>query len=653
MTKQKNISLILIYVSIVISIFLFGIFYAVKKPVQAVESNNSQDLSQRVKEYLKNDDLYYAYVKGDVQETQLIAFHEVGFNKTDHKILKYHFYLYVPKKHKLQDVQKDLEMRYFNNRIITLSGHIVEKNDSDRFYLIEMTCRHDFDGQHIIEKGVEKGYREYVLGYIPWRYEGVDYQPEHVDRIYTFKGYQKGLDESSKEGSTLKGSYKETKYLDLDVKSVCYSGGLVDYNSRFQIFSVYFGIPKHITDKYGYLAKIKASYYETKTAPVLISDNDKIVNEFQSSAKNKYKPRVSDVEGSRYLGRINYVSNMHPGGIFGEIERDFYTDIYDLDGNFKKYNANRAMGGEDWIVNYREESFKKFSYAIKRSSLKEYKISSEELKKMLPMNPKELAQSGQTAEDEKGKTRASGNYQEVFENGEPIKTTSLKEKTTAFQRFWHFGFNKPDVSTKVDFEIRIVKIEDDIFSSDAQEKYKIDEIYLSQVRADYIKNKAKLQDTYLLRYAVRKVTFDSIDNLELFKINKSPKQKGKYYKSREAKGNVDKVNVPMFLDFNIISLTFKNQTEETEILTKSSPINHIPDLIVPEDRSLKGRLGSFSGNITKILKILGMVLGLLMAVTVVGLVTKLVPKGNTKIKIDPGMDLSKNRNKIKERRKRK
>ena len=651
MTKQKKISLILIYVSIVISIFLFGIFFVAKKPVQAIEKNNSQDLSQRVKEYLKNDDLYYAYVKGEVKETQLIAFHEVGFNKTDYKILKYHFYLYVPKKHKLQDVQKDLEMRYFNNRIITLSGQIVEKNDSDRFYLVEMTCRHDFDGQHIIEKGVEKGYREYVLGYIPWRYEGVDYQPEHIDRKYTFKGYQKGLDESSKEKSTLIGKYEATKYLDLDVRSVCYSGGLVGYNSRFQLFSVYFGVPRYITDMYGYLEKVKASFYETMLEKILVTSNSQIVSELQEFAKNKYKPRTSGYDGAKFVAdKKKYKDPMQ----LGAQAMYYYSEsIFDLDNQFKKVRDNKDYTlFEDWRS--KDEAYKKYAYAIKRESPNEYKISSEQLKSMFPLNPKDMPQQSRTAEDEKGKARAVGSYQFEYQNGEPIKTQSLKEKTTAFQRFLHYGFTKPDISTKVDFEKRIVKVEEDINSSSADEIYKVDKDYLSELRAYYLKNKLESKDTYLLRYAVRKTTWDNLGALDLYKLQKL--KVGQKYIADKVINNSDSVysvNLPMFLDFNIISLTLKNKVGETEIYTKSSPINHIPDLIVPADTSLRGKLQSFWGELEKILKILGIVLGVLMAVTVVGLVTKLVPKGNTKIKIDSGMDLSKNRNYKKERRRKK
>lgn len=637
MTKQKKISLILIYVSIVISIFLFGIFYAVKKPVQAVEQNNSQDLSQRVKEYLKNDDLYYAYVKGEVKETQLIAFHEVGFNKADHKILKYHFYLYVPKKHKLQDVQKDLEMRYFNNRVITLSGQIVEKNDSDRFYLIEMTCRHDFDGQHIIEKGVEKGYREYVLGYIPWRYDGVDYQPENVDRKYIYKGYEKGLDESTKEKSTLTASYESTKYLDLNVKGVCYSGGLVNYNSRYQLYSVYFGISRNITDKYGYLKKIKAAYYETQLAPILVTKDELAYFEIKAMQDRKYTSRDDDLDGSEA-----YVA-------------DGYRYILDLNKKVADYLKNNKS--EKNVGNYLNQ----FSLIYQRESSREYKIYSDKIKGDFPLNPKDMPQEKETMPDENGNTKSVGHIVKEFDNEQSIKTEDhLDKKTSAFQRFFHYGLKSPDGSTKVDFENAIEKVTGDIVfgnKEDLSKKYKVDEYYLNDLKQAYLNNNLEGKDTYLLRYAVRKTTWES--NVKFLRVNLYEhkvfgKIKVDLVKADDPNFTIapymDIVRVPMFLDFNIISLTLKNKTGETEIYTKSSPINHIPDLIVPADTSLRGKLQSFWGELEKILKILGIVLGVLMAVTVIGLITKLVPKGNTKVKIDPGMDLSKNRNKIKQRR---
>ena len=639
MTKQKKISLILIYVSIVISIFLFGIFYAVKKPVQASEQNNSQDLSNRIKEYLKNDDLYYAYIKGEVKETQLIAFHEVGFNKSDHKILKYHFYLYVPKKHKLQEVQKDLEMRYFNNRVITLSGQIVEKNEVDRFYLVEMICRHDFDAQHIIEKGIEKGYREYVLGYIPWRYDGVDYQPENVDRKYIYKGYEKGLDESSKEKSTLTASYESTKYLDLGVHPACYTAkGLSDANARYQLHSVYFSIPRYIEDEYGYLKKIKASFYETRLAPVLFTESDLIYNDFKARQDNKYKA----IKGKN--GAVLYTSFVFQGIGYGVELRPTDGYAFDLDkqwdeltnkeGNFSISGVQKARINSKTKYNGYERNFS----LVKKGKIDwRYREYAEELIKEFGLNPKDMPQSETTAEDEHNKRTKVGHRVKEYINDEEIKTQSYGEKTNWFQRFKALGFMHPDVTSKVDVKETIKKVEDDILSSDAEEKYKVDSYYLEKLRKFYLKKKALLENTYLLRYAVRKIEYK--EDLRLFKtvsdydgrfeVHTNPK-----YGYGEGKATI--VNLPMFLDFNIISLTFKNQKGETEIYVKSSPINTVGDLIGPpkRDKFLGIDWGKNLKQLKRIFKIIGIVLAVLMLIVIASLIAKFVPKGDQHIKVD-------------------
>lgn len=618
----KSKKLINIIICLLIAIILSaGLRYIPQKVVKAEGAYDSTELSERIKKYINNDEVYTSYINGTVKETELIAFHEVGFNRKDSKRLKYHFYLYVPKSHTLSQIQKDIEMRVWNNKVTLLSGQIIERNDKDRFYLLEMDITSEDDRKHIIDVGIEKGYREYVFGYIPWRYEGKDYTPELIDRKYIYKGYEEGLDETSIGKSTLTATCEKTRYLNLDVRSVTYTGGLVDYNARFQLFSVYFSIPKHLTDTYGYLKKVEASFYETLLENVMITDDQDIYNDLKEYIDNGYKSVSEAPIGSKFLANAFEPTEYQTDVAFFDLgyAKEFYK---------KKYGTN---------YKYTDSQFRKFSMVYKRKFDNEYKISAEEIKKDLPKNLKEVPQMAQTAEDENGERKSSGFYQFEYENGEPIKTTTLGEKTTAFQRFWHFGFKKPDVSTKVDFDRRIVKVEDDIYDNNADEKYKVDKSYLEDLRKYYSDSKQNSKDTYLLRYAVRKVRWENFGELRRHELKKSIisdiREKGIQGKHSGGLSTNYGIKLPVFLDFNIISLTFFNKTGETKIYTISKHINHVPDMVVPIKPSVVPKIEKMPSKFSKIFKILGATVGVLLFVgAFVGVMSVIVNSRGTGIK---------------------
>ena len=633
MYKNKKV-FNLVFFALIALILSFGLWFSGQKTVQAEDANDSTELSERIKKYINNDEVYTSYVNGTVKETELIAFHEVGFNKKDPKRLKYHFYLYVPKSHTLSQAQKDIEMRVWDNKVTLMSGQIIERNDKDRFYLLEMGIKSADDRKHVIETGAEKGYREYVFGYIPWRYEGKDYTPELIDRKYIYKGYEEGLDETSIGGSTLTATSEKTRYLNLDVRSVTYTGGLVDYDSRYQLFSVYFSIPRHLTDTYGYLKKVEASFYETLLENVMITENQDIYNDLKEYIDNGYKSVSNEPIGSKFLASA-----------FEPTEYQTNEHFFDL-GYAKEFYKNKY--GTNY--RYKDSQFHKFSMVYKRKFDKEYKISSEQIKKDLPKNLKEVPQMSRTAEDENGDSKTSGFYQFEYENGDPIKTTVLGEKTTAFQRFWHFGFKKPDVSTKVDFDRRIVKVEEDIYDNNADEKYKVDKDYLDGLRRYYSNAKQDSKDTYLLRYAVRKVRWENFGQLYRHEIKNSVfgphymKEKGIQGEHGEGLGYNYGIKFPVFLDFNIISLTFCNKTAETKIYTISKQINHVPDMVVPIRPGIIPKIEKMPSKYTKLFKILGATVGTLL---IVGAFIGLMSVLGSKNKMLPVVPMVKKTNKIK------
>ena len=103
-----------------------------------------------------------------------------------------------------------------------------------------------------------------------------------VNKYYQFSGYAEGYGDSENFPFTCD-STGQAEAVELDVRHTFYRSETSSKGAGYQnqLDSVYFAVPKRLFDTYGELQRIKAEWYEYKTKDIIVTSNDK----FASAAK--------------------------------------------------------------------------------------------------------------------------------------------------------------------------------------------------------------------------------------------------------------------------------------------------------------------------------------------------------------------------------
>lgn len=100
-----------------------------------------------------------------------------------------------------------------------------------------------------------------------------------ISKTYFVSGYSKGLATESEKGSTLKIESEELETIELKVKHANYRTR--EYNKEFvcdELNTVYFAVDEEYFTNYGGLQKIKAEWYEYKTKPIFVTTDQDAYN---------------------------------------------------------------------------------------------------------------------------------------------------------------------------------------------------------------------------------------------------------------------------------------------------------------------------------------------------------------------------------------
>ena len=125
-----------------------------------------------------------------------------------------------------------------------------------------------------------------------------------VGGTYYFTGYAEGLGPSSSEKSTLTCCVQELETIELQVKHTYYRTNVSDkgkdhYN---EVNTAYFSVPKRLFDTYGYLQKIRAEWWEYKTKPAIVTSNRDFYNTLLQYCKTEVKSYNSSIPVHLYSG---------------------------------------------------------------------------------------------------------------------------------------------------------------------------------------------------------------------------------------------------------------------------------------------------------------------------------------------------------------
>ena len=149
----------------------------------------------------------------------------------------------------------------------------IEKTENNRFYqfaVIDHVSSHD--GNKIVQR-VDRAARRYTVSGFEVQFVGdADGSDFPIGKTFVFTGFESDKNLSVKTGLV------ET--IDLDVHQTYWRSqtSSLGEGHQNQLSSVYFAVPNVYFEKYGVLQAVKAAWNEQRTSPVIVVDNQSICN---------------------------------------------------------------------------------------------------------------------------------------------------------------------------------------------------------------------------------------------------------------------------------------------------------------------------------------------------------------------------------------
>lgn len=221
---------------------------------------------------------------------QVKAFAEYGFSFDEAKRCDYGLYLYIYNPQGLQIVtgsslnKVQMAVAYDGNGSPTrwekFNLLFLDKSDGDAnglFYKFQIVDR-SIDGTFFLDR-VNANMRRYDVSGVELLTAGASNATEYmVGGTYKFTGYAAGLGPDPAAGSTLNCTVRDTETLRLDVQHTNYRTDQYDKNHYHTIDTVFFSVPERIFQEYGRLQRIHAEWWEYKTAMMAVTSDSSFYN---------------------------------------------------------------------------------------------------------------------------------------------------------------------------------------------------------------------------------------------------------------------------------------------------------------------------------------------------------------------------------------
>lgn len=506
--------------------------------------------------------------------------------------------------------------------------------------------------------------RYYVSGIEILCYGSAGIVEYNVGKQFNFSGFSKGYGLDSSAESTLIQSSSDLESIEitglLDRQTV-YRDNITNpsVTSHNQVNGVYFGLDQDLIDRYGLLQRIKAEWYEYRTSPILVVDNQEVYN----SLYNYRGVNVGEYNNNIPYGVStgNYVETFPI--LYGGITYDKTRYIYDLSYNIRlgeytfvrEYNSNSVLNKLPWVI-YGENIVN--NYRVSEESLKAYKTDYENMYPSTLVTDGTVRYSSDLFNTDVGAGRTAGyNVYDFDANADAFDFTDYGIDTSTYsgwQKFKAFFGWTPETESVLQNKSPIEIIDNEKFRqlsvlSDADfaremliDEYEVDKFksYCStEIAAGRVVVHFRFACTeYYTKFA--NITTDdnttrrSVDNTSAF----------------FAEENV-------FLNFDVLSLTFRNDNGAYRIIpVVNDPIDIISGIVGPVAPPTMGEeVGDwwqelmekikdfFKNGWEDIGKIIGIVVAVVVVVFVIWLVIKLFgaigggSKSTTVVKIDPSI----------------
>jgi len=489
------------------------------------------------------------------KKIKLVTLAEYGFSNYNNDNFSLYAYMYVPSNfnidyysslNKIQLAINNIYLRYELNFI----------NTTNNFVKFKVTMSLDETTNILKQLNYQK--RIYQISGFELKdtdkFNATEYK---VGGKFIYTGFAKGLNSNDTSNSTLFYTTENLETLDLNVNSTFYrsSSSSKGVNYKNQLNSVYFSIPNDILKEYGSVDKIKAEYYEYQTRPIIVA-NTNDYNNFKSDVGIK---QTLETHSKNYIetDSINTSSDLTSSNYV--LYKNYVTSPDIKDSNyFDTLNILFNGGDNPQETNIKGEELRNYLYAYKSSYIKGKDVSGVSL---------------DLFNDKVDTGHIRGYNLKEFDTKNEFNLLSYDSTHSGWSKFWDY-FGKWNVNTSDNFTniAPIKKVElKDVAADTTGDFLLINSDDYSNFKTFFANESLKNNQTYIFRFSVTDY-FSHLFKTYLYGQVRDPLLSWNGYYAIET----------VFLNFDIISLTFNKEGISYIMPCISNPVDLIADIIHPD-----------------------------------------------------------------------
>lgn len=587
MAKAIKLIMIIAIVGLLMLLPTLGLKIAKADDVAVTEFDKTyvtDDLNQMTLDGVKFDELDYP-VNLNNHKVTLLNFIEYMFTYDEVNRDKYGVYLYF-----YNPSQKDIiasasnkiqiadafdsdgnatSYKKFNLQLINASTAPAEK--------VFLKFKVVFDKSFI--KSLNKNARRYKVSGVELFERNKQNATEYnVSGGWTFTGYAKGCGRNGQNSeSTLQiAEYTTLESISLDVRETFYRQKNVSSlgaGHQNELNSVYFAVPNKYLNKYGNLQKIKCEYYEYKTMPIIMQPWQEAYQFYYELSQNK-----------ELIGKLpryqthNRVQNTYKDTsvLKYELQSKEHDKWYDPDKDVlystkKEKNPNSIYHPKynEWIHRLIFDHEK-----VSKEELKEYiyNYSTSYITGNVDIKDGRLSNDLFSAKVDSGHKRGY-NLVELDAN-DKFNMLSYDSNHSWWDKFWTYGFWAPDTSGDIKNIRAIEMITEDVLSKATSDSIYVDSADMTNFKNFCNESYSAGKTPFLFRFAVN----------DYYSSKTTVATGVKTEFDVEAPITKDSGSVAqqtLYLDFDIITLTFQVDGVYTVVPVVSDPIDLIKEVTPP------------------------------------------------------------------------
>lgn len=352
MTTQEKRKIVLLLMVALIAFGAFSGFAPTEGTSETIEISTSLETSDVLEDLAQSgvDGIGFDVSNYPADENgEIRIIYAVEFGYTQIEALQQHYgifvYIYNPTGVSIMpaDTVNNLTMDVDGSGYSEYELRFISRSADNIFYKFKIIDNSDTVGERILDK-VNPEMRTYAFGEFEYIAEGdFAFSSAALGMSFSYTGYSAALGDGNND-STLQCSFKQVRTISLEVKHANYKAGfsgneVMGYQT--DINSVYFSIENEVLEKYGDLVGLKATWYQYTTPKMPVIRDRELYDELR-----RFSGAVVSSESMQSANDVNFVP------LYYELKDDLGYDDVPLADIFSRFwfylraSAVPTPGGE-------------------------------------------------------------------------------------------------------------------------------------------------------------------------------------------------------------------------------------------------------------------------------------------------------------------